>query len=100
MPETEQPQRGRLRKIVNKADSGFLVTQSERGMHGRPMATAQIDENFARLQFATKRTHAKIKEIQADDRVMIGYSSATAWSGHRSMGVRAWSMIARRWANF
>jgi general stress protein 26 len=79
---TDLEQRKHLHKIVSKSHSGFLVTRNDRGMHGRPMATAQADEQMTQLWFATKRTHAKIKEIQADDRVMIGYTSAdgTEWA--------------------
>ena len=82
MPETDSDKRQHLLKIVNKAHTGFLVTRSDSGMHGRPMATAQVEGDFAHLWFACKRTHAKIKEISADDRVMIGYTShdGTEWA--------------------
>jgi general stress protein 26 len=80
MASSETEKREHLRKIVNKAHSGFFVTRRGDGMHGRPMATAQVEENFERIWFACQRSSPKIAELREDDHVMIGYGSDAEWA--------------------
>ena len=100
-----------LRKIINNAHVGMLVTRSrDGGMHGRPMANSQVEKGFREIWFATNRSSAKIDELEHDDRVFVGYGNATgsewaAVSGRaRVVDDRAkmrelWDPMWRNWWN-
>jgi general stress protein 26 len=78
---TEQERREHLRKIINSAQSGMMVTHSLMGMHGRPMANAEISEQFSSIWFATQRRSAKVEELSHDNRVFLGYhGGGTEWA--------------------
>lgn len=77
----ETDQRATLRKIITAAHTAFLVTNSsEKGPHGRPMATAQVTESMETFYFATDRHSGKVDELAADDRVFLGYVSGSDWA--------------------
>ena len=82
--KTEDEKREMLRKIVNDASAAFMVTRGRdgNGMHGRPMATAQADEDFTSVWFASSRDSGKVEEIEANDQVYLGYTngSGSEWA--------------------
>ena len=76
--KSEAEKREHLRKIINDAHVGMMVTRSsDGGMHGRPMANAQVEEDFDEIWFATSRSSAKVDELARDDRVFLGYTNAS-----------------------
>lgn len=108
--KTETQKRETLRKIVNDASAAFLVTRGTdgEGMHGRPMATAQVDEDFTSIWFATSRDSGKVEEINADPRVYLGYTngSGSEWASingrativdDRDKVHELWSPLWRNW---
>jgi general stress protein 26 len=77
-PASENEKRDKLRKILNDAKTAFMVTRSsDGGMHGRPMATIQVEDNLAMLWFPTDRNSGKVRELAADGEVCLGYTNAT-----------------------
>jgi general stress protein 26 len=75
---TEKEQRKALYKIISAARSAFMVTKAPNGrLHGRPMATAELEEDFDALWFATQRDSGKLEELRADNQVFLGYTSAS-----------------------
>ena len=85
--EPTEQQRAILRKIVNEAHTAFLVTNSdEKGPHGRPMATAQVEAGLQTFWFASERESGKIAEIRQDDRVFLGYASGADWASITGRG--------------
>ena len=108
MSATESEKSEHLRKIVNKAHSGFFITHTAGGqMHGRPMVTAQVEGDFDRLWFACQRSSPKIAEIKRDDRVMVGYTTGdTEWAAvngrarvvdDRAKAKELWSPYWKTW---
>jgi general stress protein 26 len=86
---TDAEKREHLRKIINDSHSGMFVTRRPDGtMHGRPMANAQVGEDFGSLWFATSRSSAKASELRSDDHVFLGYnnSSGTEWAAVNGRG--------------
>ena len=74
--KSEAEKREHLRKIINGAHVGMMVTRAaDGGMHGRPMANSQVTEDFAEIWFATSRSSAKVDELARDDRVFVGYGN-------------------------
>ena len=82
--KTESQKRATLLNIINDAAAAFMVTRGADGQsfHGRPMATAQVEEGFVSIWFATNRESGKVDEIKADDRVYLGYTngSGSEWA--------------------
>lgn len=80
-----------LAKIINDASAAFLVTRRPGdGLHGRPMATAKVENDLAAVWFSSDRNSPKIEELRADPRVFLGYTNHTGseWatlSGHASV---------------
>ena len=76
--KSEPEKREHLRKIINGAHVGMMVTRSsDGGMHGRPMANSQVKEDFNEIWFATSRSSVKVDELTRDDRVFLGYGNGT-----------------------
>ena len=107
-PPTEEEKRRKLVSIVNKADTAFMVTRIGNSMHGRPMANAQVEDDFDTLWFATQKSSGKVQELAADSEVCLGYTngSGSEWAsvtGHgRSVENRAkikqlWNPIWKNW---
>jgi general stress protein 26 len=77
-PKTDAEKRDKLRSIINGIRTGFMVTKGPDGqMHGRPMATAEVEPNFTTVWFATQRDSEKVHEIAHDSHVYLGYSNAS-----------------------
>jgi general stress protein 26 len=106
-PPTDTKKREHLRKIINGAHTGLFVTHTIHGLHGRPMANAEVDDVFEVIWFATKRSSAKIDELQHDSRVFLGYQkSGTEWAtvngrarvvDDRAKAHELWSPLWRNW---
>jgi general stress protein 26 len=97
-----------LRKIVNDATAAFLVTRSNDSLHGRPMATADIDDDFDTIWFACHRDTAISNEISQDGHVFLGYTngSGSEWASingyatlvdSREMIKKLWKPIWKNW---
>ena len=82
MAEQHDPaaQKAALRKIINTAHTAFLVTASDKGLHGRPMVTAEASENLDVFYFPTARDSGKVEELAKDDSVFIGYVTGNEWA--------------------
>jgi len=78
MPQKHDDQIETIRKMINKISYGFMVTaESQDGaLHGRPMATAEVEVGMQSLWFATQRDSGKVEELASDSRVFVGYGSA------------------------
>jgi len=75
---TDSETRAKLSKMVNGARTAFMVTRSgDHGMHGRPMQTAEVTEDFQKLYFSNARDSGKTREIKNDDHVFLGYSNSS-----------------------
>ena len=92
----------KIRSMINKIGSAFMVTQSQRGSrHGRPMATAEVAENATSIWFATQRDSGKVEELEADDRVFLGYGNSTGTEiaitvlDTRAIGARSLGLYGR-----
>lgn len=76
-PTTLDNHRARVRELINRIGFAMLVTHSHAGtLHGRPMATANVEEQWDKLWFATQRGSAKVDELAHDDRVCLAYSGS------------------------
>lgn len=107
--KTEAEKRAKLYKIIRGIPAALMVTHNaDGGMHGRPMATAEVEENMVRLWFATSVQSVKVAELAADDRVLCAYGSAAGgeWAtvnGHvRTVNDRSkirdlWSPFWKNW---
>ncbi len=71
-----------LRKIVNDATAAFLVSRSGDALNGRPMATAEIEDDFDSIWFACQRDSQITKEVEQDGHVFLGYTngSGSEWA--------------------
>lgn len=68
----------KLREIVNSTRTAFLVTHAEDGtLHGRPMATAEVEDDFDTIWLSTPRDSGKVHEIAQDQRVLLGFNNAS-----------------------
>lgn len=104
---TETEKRENLRKIINGAHTGLLVTYTTQGLHGRPMANAEVEKNFDIIWFATQRSSTKIEELQHDNRVFLGYQKGgMEWAtlngratvvDDRAKARELWSPLWRNW---
>ncbi len=87
---SESENREKLKAIVKGAHTAFMVSgfRSQEGPHGRPMATAGIDEAFTSIWFATARDSGKISELRSDSAVCLGYanSTGTEWASVTGVG--------------
>ncbi|MGC4033506.1 MAG: pyridoxamine 5'-phosphate oxidase family protein [Tepidisphaeraceae bacterium] len=64
-----------------QAQTAFLVTLSSGSApHGRPMATAQVDDGLETIYFATERNSPKVSEIKTNNRVFLGYTAGNDWA--------------------
>lgn len=76
--KTDGEKRQLLGKIINDASAAFLVTRSHGdGLHGRPMATARVDEDITAIWFACQKDSQVVAEISVDPRVYLGYTNHT-----------------------
>jgi len=75
---SEHQKRDKLHKIVNDAKSAFMVTGTKSGgLHGRPMTTVHIEQDFDTLWFPTDRNSGKVRELATDSEVCLGYTNST-----------------------
>lgn len=84
--ENQTDQLKTLHRIVSAAHTAFLVTNSEKGPHGRPMVTAEVKPDLAVLYFPTERNSAKVTELANDDRVFLGYVTGGEWASISGQG--------------
>lgn len=76
----------------------MLVTLADGGLHARPMAFAEVRDN-GDIYFSTRIETPKVKEIEADDRVLVtlqGKTKFVSLSGRASI-VRERALIERLW---
>lgn len=66
-----------LVKIINDATAAFLVTRHKDHLHGRPMATAEVEGPLVSIWFASQRDSGKVEQIKADPNVYVGYTNGT-----------------------
>jgi len=100
---TEEERREHLRKIINAAHTSMFVTHTIGGLHGRPMANAEVEESFSTIWFATSRSSAKIDELRHDNRVFLGYhKSDTEWASinGRARSVDDRAKVQELWSPF
>ena len=96
-----------VRAIINAAHTAFLVTHSPaHGPHGRPMATAEVGEAIEQIWFASQRDSLKVEELEADNRVFLGYTVHTKWAtltgraklvDDRAKAHELWSDVWKNW---
>lgn len=76
--KTDGEKRQLLGKIINDASAAFLVTRARGdGLHGRPMATARVDEDISVIWFACQKDSQVAAEVRTDPRVYLGYTNHT-----------------------
>jgi general stress protein 26 len=76
--KTDGQKREMLGKIISDASAAFLVTRSgNKGLHGRPMATAKVEDDISALWFSCQKDSRVVGEIAADSRVYLGYTNHT-----------------------
>lgn len=72
---SNQDKQSHLRKIINDARTAFFVTTTAAGpLHGRPMATAQVQENHTTLWFGTSKSSGIAAELKQEQHVLLGYT--------------------------
>ena len=103
-----------LRKIINDATAAFLVTRrgsslgGDGTLHGRPMATAAVEDGVNPIWFASHKDSGKIEEITADPNVYLGYTngSGSEWASlngtarvvdDKAKNKELWSPIWKNW---
>lgn len=75
--KTDEEKRAKVREMINSIRDAVLVTRSSDGsLHGRPMSTADVDEKWDKIWFATQRDTGKVNEVADDDHVHLGYSKS------------------------
>jgi general stress protein 26 len=75
--KTEQEKRAKVREMINSIRDAVLVSRVPDGsLHGRPMSTAEVDEQWEKIWFATQRDSGKVHELKDDDHVYLGYSKS------------------------
>jgi len=106
---TDQEKRDKLGNIINDSKTAFMVSRTpEDTLHGRPMATAEVGEDFNKIWFASRRESGKIEELKADNRVFLGYTNASGseWASvngrarivdDRAKVQELWSPLWRNW---
>lgn len=77
---TEQEKRAKVRAMINDIRDAMFVSQTAGGgLHGRPMATAEVEEDWDRIWFATRRDSGKVNEIRDEDHVFLDYGKGAEW---------------------
>ena len=75
MKQDEKSDIVKLKELLNDIRTGILITRSLDGqLDGRPMATADVDEDGA-LWFFTNEFSKKVKEISWEKKVFLTYSN-------------------------
>lgn len=88
-----------LYELIKDFRTAMLVTHgSASGMHGRPMAVAQLKPD-ADAYFATSIDSPKIAEIQSDPNVLVLFQSSTQFAAvnGRASVVRDRALIEKLW---
>lgn len=70
--------RAHLLELVKGFDTGFLVTHSTEGLHGRPMGVAQVTSDGV-LYFSTAISDPKSCELAADSHAAVYFQGKTQW---------------------
>jgi general stress protein 26 len=74
-PQNEDEMRVKVREMIKDIQVAIMVTTTPEGrMHGRPMRAQKPDTDSKTLWFFTKEGSSKVDEIEADPRVLLGYS--------------------------
>ena len=77
---TEPEKRAKIRAMINDLRDAMFVTRAPDGsLHGRPMNTAEVDENWDKIWFATQGGTGKVHEVKDDDHVYLGYGRGGEW---------------------
>ena len=110
MQNDTKEHRAKLHSIINGSGNAFMVTRSpsHTGLHGRPMATAKVDETLDTIYFATGKDSGKVEELQRDPRIFLGYANSTGseWAtingsakvvDDKSLNHKLWSPIWKNW---
>ncbi|MDB5296316.1 MAG: ral stress protein 26, partial [Phycisphaerales bacterium] len=73
--KTESEKRAKVRAMINDIrDAMFVSRTPDGGLHGRPMNTAEVDEAWEKIWFATQGGTGKVVEVKDDDHVFLGYA--------------------------
>jgi general stress protein 26 len=81
---TDDEHRAHLLELVRGFDTGFLVTHSDEGQHGRPMGVARVSGD-GKLFFCTAICDPKSRELAADSSAGVYFQGRTRWialAGH------------------
>ncbi len=77
---TDEQKRTKVREMINDIRDAMFVTRApDGGLHGRPMNTAEVQEDWDKIWFATQGGTGKVYEVQDDDHVYLGYSKSGEW---------------------
>lgn len=77
---SEAEKREKIREMINDMrDAMFVSITAEGSLHGRPMSTADVDEKWDKIWFATQRSSGKVDEVQDDSHVYLGYGKGGKW---------------------
>ena len=107
--KTDTEKREIIGKIIGDASAAFLVSRSASdGLHGRPMATAKVEDGLTAIWFTCQKDSRVVEEITADARVYLGYTNHTGseWAslnGHativtdRAKIKELWSPALKNW---
>ena len=74
MEDRRQESIEKLKVLLEGIDFAMLTTAAGGKFRSRPMSTQEMDENGDLWFFTSDDTH-KVEEIEADDRVLVAYSS-------------------------
>lgn len=107
--KTEAEKREMLGQIIESASAAFLVSRnSADGLHGRPMATAKVEDDLRSLWFACQKDSHVAAEVGADPRVYLGYTNHTGseWASINGLATvvtdratikQLWNPIWKNW---
>lgn len=77
---TEPQKRAKVRAMINDIRDAMFVTRAPDGsLHGRPMNTAEVSEEWNQIWFATQAGTGKVHEVKDDDHVYLGYGKSGEW---------------------
>lgn len=88
-----------FRELLEGFETAVLITSEGEGLHARPMAVADVDDNCD-LWFITGDKTAKVREIARESRVQVvcqnGWRSCVSISGYASI-VKDGAKIRELW---
>lgn len=107
--KTDSEKRELIGKIIDDASAAFFVTRgSSDGLHGRPMATAKVEDDLSAIWFACQKDSRVVAEVRADARVYLGFTNHTGseWASingtaavvlDRAMIQALWNPMWKNW---